>query len=104
LYLDQYQPITPNEQRWLWSEVLGLYLGVYEQQLRYFSIEGTLLPTAQEAIQAEVAKGLGIYQQEKLRAEQAQQDAEQERLRAAQAQSELQALQEKIRSLGIEID
>jgi Uma2 family endonuclease len=118
LYLDTYQPIEPNEQGWFWSEVLGLFLGVYEQQLRYFSIEGTLLPTPQEAIKIEVDKGLALYEQERLRASQAQQDAEQERLRASQAQQdaeqerlrasqaefELQKLQDTMRSLGIAIN
>jgi Uma2 family endonuclease len=111
LDINKYQPITPNSQGWLWSESLGFFLGIYDGELRYFTLEGSLLPTAQEAIQAEVAKGLAMYQQEKLRADQAQQDAEQERLkaeqerlRATQAESELQALREKMRSLGIAID
>ncbi len=49
-----YQPIKPNEQGWLWSEQLGLYLGIYENKLRYFTAEGKLVPTPEEAaIQAE---------------------------------------------------
>jgi Uma2 family endonuclease len=49
-----YQPIKPNEQGWLWSEQLSLYLGIYEGKLRYFTAEGELVPTPEEAaIQAE---------------------------------------------------
>ena len=90
LQLDQYFPIEPNDQGWLWSEVLGLFLGGRDQQLRYFSIEGAVLPTPQEAIQIEVAKGLALV--------------EQERLRATQAESELQALRAKLRSLGMNLE
>ncbi|MGF1604546.1 MAG: Uma2 family endonuclease [Thermosynechococcaceae cyanobacterium] len=44
----QYQPIVPNQQGWLWSEQLDLYLGVREAQLRYFTSEGQLLPDPKE--------------------------------------------------------
>jgi Uma2 family endonuclease len=104
LHLDQYQPIIPNEKGWLCSEVLGLFLGIYEKQLRYFSIEGSLLPTPQEAIRIEIDKGLAMYQQEKVRAIQAEQNAEQERLRAMQAELKLQQLRAKMRKLGIELE
>jgi len=104
LNLDQYQPIIPNEKGWLWSEVLGLFLGIYEQQLRYFSIEGSLLPTPQEAVRIAIDKGLAMYEQERVRAMQAEQNAEQERLRAMQAELELQKFRAKMRTLGIEIE
>ncbi len=49
-----YQPIEANEQGLLWSEQLGLYLGIYENTLRYFTSEGALVPTPEEAaMQAE---------------------------------------------------
>jgi Uma2 family endonuclease len=44
----KYQPIEPTEAGWLWSQELGLYLGVYEGQLRYFTSEGELVPTPEE--------------------------------------------------------
>jgi Uma2 family endonuclease len=72
-----YEPIEPNEQGWLWSQQLGLYLGIYQQQLRYFTPDGELISTPEEA------------------AVQAQQRADQERQRAKQ-------LEEKLRSLGID--
>jgi Uma2 family endonuclease len=40
-----YQPINPNQNSLFWSESLGLFLGVYEGKLRYFTIEGKLVPT-----------------------------------------------------------
>jgi Uma2 family endonuclease len=45
----KYQPIEPNESGYLWSNPLNLYLGVYEETLRYFTPEGKLVPTPQEA-------------------------------------------------------
>jgi Uma2 family endonuclease len=65
----RYEAIALNSEGWLWSEVLGLFLGVYEGQLRYFSAEGELIPTPEEAAAqaeeratrlAEQLKALGI--------------------------------------------
>jgi hypothetical protein len=43
----QYQPITPNENGYLWSKQLGLYLGIFANKLRYFTESGELVPTPQ---------------------------------------------------------
>lgn len=75
----QYEPIQPNVQGWLLSQELGLYLGIHEEQLRYFTLEGELIPTPRE-----------LAQQAEERAEQAE-----ARLRAAEA---------RLRSLGITLD
>ncbi len=45
----KYQPIKPNDQGWLWSEQLQLYLGIYEEKLRYFTSDGELVPSPEEA-------------------------------------------------------
>jgi Uma2 family endonuclease len=104
LDINKYQPIAPNAQGWLWSETLGFFLGIYERQLRYFSLEGILLPTPQEAAKNEILKANQarlIAQQAQQVAEQERQVAEQERQIAQQAKTELRELQEKMRSLGI---
>ncbi|MBE9076800.1 Uma2 family endonuclease [Romeria aff. gracilis LEGE 07310] len=49
-----YHELQPNQQGHLWSQQLGLYLGVYEQALRYFTAEGELIPTPEES--AELAQ------------------------------------------------
>ena len=72
-----YEPIEPGEQGWLWSQQLGLYLGIHQRQLRYFTPDGELVPRPEEA------------------ATQAQQRAEKESQR-------VQKLEEKLRSLGID--
>jgi len=74
-----YEAIAPTEQGWLWSEQLGLYLGVDHEQLRFFTPEGELVPTPEES------------------ADQERQRADQERQRSA-------VLAAKLRELGINPD
>jgi Uma2 family endonuclease len=59
----QYEAITPTNNGWLWSDQLGLFLGIHACQLRWFSQEGLLVPLPEE--------------QERLAKEQAQQRAKQ---------------------------
>jgi Uma2 family endonuclease len=50
-----YEEIPANTLGLRWSEVLGLYLGIHEQKLRYFTPENQLIPTPEEAaLQAEI--------------------------------------------------
>jgi hypothetical protein len=44
----QYQAIEPNENGWLWSQQLGLYLGIDHDQLRFFTPQGKLVLTPEE--------------------------------------------------------
>ena len=76
-----YQPIQPNEQGWLWSRQLGLYLGIHEDRLRYFTAEGELVPTPEEA--ARLAEE---------RASQAEDRATQERQKAQKFAAKLEEL------------
>jgi len=48
-----YRPLEANEQGWRWSEQLGLYVGIHENQLRFFTPEGTLVPSPEESAVAE---------------------------------------------------
>ena len=60
-----YQPITANATGQLWSEQLELYLGLHQEQLRYFTATGELVLTLEEvAIQFQ-----SIAEQERQRAE-----------------------------------
>ncbi|MBD2242766.1 Uma2 family endonuclease [Nostoc sp. FACHB-888] len=49
----EYQPLEPNPQGWLWSQQLGLYLGVYQENLCFFTPEGELVATPEEVAQQE---------------------------------------------------
>ena len=80
----EYQVIIPNQQGLLASEVLGLFLGIYQEKLRYFTSEGDLVPTPEEAA---------------LQAENRANEAEN---RANEAQNRAKRLAEQLRSLGIE--
>jgi Uma2 family endonuclease len=80
----RYQVIEPNDQGWLWSEQLDLFLGVHNRQLRYFTAEDTLVPTPAEAA---------------LSAQQQRQLAEQ---RADQAAQRADRLAARLREAGID--
>ncbi|MGH2412163.1 MAG: Uma2 family endonuclease [Brasilonema sp.] len=74
----QYEELEANEQEWLWSEQLELYLGIYDSQLRFFTPSGELLLTPVEAAEIEIQKA----EVEKQRAEVEKQRAEAEKQRA----------------------
>ena len=72
-----YESISPNPQGHLWSQQLNLFLGVKDNQLRYFTTEGALVPTVEEA------------------AVQAQQQA-------SQAQQQADRMAAKLKEMGID--
>ena len=82
----RYEEIIPNEQGWLWSDELQLYLGILEEQLRFFTSEGELVLTPEEA------ESLSNQ-----RAQQAEARAEAERQRADN-------LLRRLKELGVEPD
>ncbi|BAZ01454.1 hypothetical protein NIES37_54540 [Tolypothrix tenuis PCC 7101] len=52
----QYQPLEPNQQGHLWSQQLGLYLGIEQGLLRLFTPTGKLVPTPEETADKLAAK------------------------------------------------
>ncbi|BAY32724.1 hypothetical protein NIES2107_46140 [Nostoc carneum NIES-2107] len=72
-----YQPLQANVDGLLWSQQLGLYLGIHESKLRFFSADGKLIPTPAEAAQQE---------------QEQRQKAEQEREQAQQQLAEMEAM------------
>ena len=82
----QYAAIPADARDWRWSEVLGLYLGVANSQLRYFDEDGQMIPTPAEA------------------AKQEHQQSEQERQRAEQERQRAERLAQRLRELGVEPD
>ncbi|BAY42656.1 hypothetical protein SAMD00079811_02340 [Scytonema sp. HK-05] len=109
---NEYQEITPNARGWRWSQVLDLYLGVEAGKLRYFTLEGDLVPTPEEA--ARLAQQAAIEEQQ--RATEAQQRATDAQQRATEAQQRVtdaellleqerqrsQLLAQQLRALGID--
>ncbi len=90
--MDKYQAIEPTDRGWLWSDLLGLFLGIYQQQLRYFTESGELVPTPQESAR-----------QERLAKEQERLAKEQERLAKEREQRRAEKLAQKLRELGINV-
>jgi len=86
-----YQPIDPTEQGWRWSEQLGLYLGIHQEQLRFFTAAGELVPTPEES---------AIAERQRADAERQRADAERQRADAERQQNE--RLTAKLRELGID--
>lgn len=52
----EYQSLEPNNQGHLWSQQLGLYLGIHQGQLRFFTTEGQLVPTPEEVAERETQR------------------------------------------------
>jgi Uma2 family endonuclease len=73
----RYEPILPNEQGWLWSQQLELFLGVHDERLRFITPEGELIPSPEEL-------------------------AEQQSQRAEKAERELEQLKAQMRAQGLE--
>ncbi|MBW4559822.1 MAG: Uma2 family endonuclease [Mojavia pulchra JT2-VF2] len=80
----EYQEISPNANGWRWSQELGLYLGIDAGKLRYFTTEGNLVPTPEEA------------------ALQAQLELERQSLELEQERQRAERLAERLRLLGVE--
>jgi Uma2 family endonuclease len=103
----EYQDVTPTEQGWLWSQELGLYLGIFDGKLRYFHWDGQLVSTPEEAVLEEVQKAEAERQKaeaERQKAEAERQKAEAERQRADEAERRAIILAQRLRALGIEPD
>ncbi len=84
----QYQELVPTSQGWFWSQQLGLYLGIHENRLRFFTAEGQLVFQAEE--------------QQREQAEHERQRAEHERQRAEQAEQEVERLRSQLRALSVD--
>ena len=93
LLAGQYQPLKPNHRGHLWSQQLGLFLGILENQLRYFTADGELVPTPSESAL-----------QEKLAKELAQQSAEIAQTELIKERSYAQQLAQKLQELGVNPD
>lgn len=88
---DEYEEILPDSRGLCWSTVLGLHLGIEDQQLRYFAADGELIPLPEEVAEKELRH-----------AERERQRAERERQRAERETQRAERLAAQLRALGIE--
>ncbi|MEB3212092.1 MAG: Uma2 family endonuclease [Leptolyngbyaceae bacterium] len=103
----RYEPLQPNEQGWLWSQQLELHLGIHQQQLRFFTAKGELVPTPEEAAQEAAQQTHDAVQRaeaERQRAEAEHHRAEAECRRAEAERRRNEKLTAKLRELGIDPD
>ena len=108
----RYESLEPNAEGWLWSQQLELFLGIREGKLRFFTPNGELVPTPDEAAIAaeqQVVWEKQQTQQEKQRADLAEEqmvlareEADRERKKAAREQEKSARLAERLRALGID--
>jgi len=89
----KYQPLEPNEKGHLWSEQLGLYLGIYQGLLRYFTPTGELVPTPEETAEEETKKTAIQVQRAEIESQRAEWEARRSERLAA-----------KLRELNIDPD
>ncbi|WP_413175904.1 Uma2 family endonuclease [Anabaena azotica] len=89
----KYQPLEPNEKGHLWSEELGLYLGIYDGLLRYFTSSGALVPTPEESAEMEATRA-------EIEAKRAAVEAEKAKI----SDKKSQKLAAKLRELNIDPD
>lgn len=88
-----YEVIQPNEQGWLWSQQLELYLGIHQEQLRFFTAAGQLVLTPQEEA-TQQAQAIKLITQQ----------VEQERQRAEQERQRAERLAAKLRELNVDFN
>ncbi len=94
-----YEGILPNTQGWRWSEELGMYLGIQDRRLRYFSPTGEMVPTPEEAAQQQQRQAEQAMQQAEQatqQAEQATQQAERAMQQAEQAEQAAQQAEQQV--------
>ena len=104
---NQYQEIQVNTRGWRWSQVLNLYLGIANNKLRYFTADGDLVPTPEEAArlaQLEAQQAQLEAQQAQLEAQQAQARVNDVELRLEEERRRSQLLEEQLRTFGIDPD
>jgi Uma2 family endonuclease len=89
----EYEPIALSERGWRWSEELGLFLGVRNRVLRYFQVDGTIVPTPEEAERQEKSRADAAVQQASAAAQQTHEERERNRRLVAY-----------LRSIGVDPD
>lgn len=88
-----YQAIEADDRGYLWSEELGLFLGLQGRWLRLFTADGELVPTPLEAEEVE-----------RDRADRVETERDREQERAQRAEAALEKLLQSLQARGIDPD
>jgi Uma2 family endonuclease len=105
-----YRALTPNQNGWLWSDELQVWLGRWQGHFlfydniwaRFYTPDGALIPTIGERAQQEADFERQRAEEERQRAEEERQRAAEERQRADQAEATLAELRAKLAAAGID--
>ena len=100
-----YEEIDLDESGYLWSEVLTLYIGVADGQLRYFHPDKSLVPTPTEANKLAIERNAMLAAEAEVLAAEAAEEkakAEAERKKTTQAEAQVAKLVEQLKTLGVE--
>ena len=96
----EYEEIQPNSQGWLWSEELQLFLGVLNEQLRFFTSDGNLVLTPPE----EATQQIRQIEIERQKAEAERQKAEVAEAQVIVERQRVEQLLQQLRATGIDPD
>ncbi|MEL7037637.1 MAG: Uma2 family endonuclease [Cyanobacteria bacterium J06592_8] len=102
-----YEELELNESGWFWSDQLQLFLGIHEQQLRFFTTEGELVPTPEESAQIARQQARNAEESARMAEELAQTEKQQRETVEQQLEAERQQkekLAAKLRELNIDPD
>jgi Uma2 family endonuclease len=112
----RYKSIIANSEGRMWSAQLELFLGVYADQLRFFTPIGELIPTPEELVEAEIEQLELVAEEAKLATAQLELVTEQAKLATERADLEYQKRveiidklkrslsAEQLEAMGIEIE
>jgi Uma2 family endonuclease len=101
----QYEPIQSSAQGWLWSDELGLYLGIDDRTLRLFTTGGALVSLPEEDAIQQAAQERQRADQEQQRADQAEQTLQEEREQREDLLAKLKSLPpEQLQALGLDLE
>jgi len=103
----EYQSLPTNEQGYLWSQQLGLYLGIHQRLLRFFTVDGQLALTPEETAQQaeqQLEQAEQQLEQAEQQLEQSEQQLEQSEQQLEQAEQRAERLAAKLRELNIDPD
>ena len=82
----EYEEMPPNEPGQFWSKQLQLFLGIHQQQLRFFTPEGELVPTPEES--AQISRQQALEAEATAETEKLQREATEQRALEAEAMAE----------------
>ncbi|WP_413175754.1 Uma2 family endonuclease [Anabaena azotica] len=104
----EYQPLTPNQNGWLWCRRLGFWLGTWEGTIdretaiwvRFYDVSGNLVLLPEEEAKAREEEAKAREEEAKAREEEAKAREEEAKAREEEAKAQAARLAARLRELG----